>query len=319
MRIVFPFALCCFVFFLLFAAFGFFSSGFNPDIQLFPAALRLPTRHTPQTATLLFVGDIMLDRGVEFAIEKRKDWTWPFRRIADTLQEADLVFGNLESQISDKGENVGSIYSFRADPRSIEGLTYAEFDVLSVANNHSFDYGKEAFEDSLSRLRTVGIIPVADSLVVKQIKDISIGFLAYSNFPGAGHADRDNLEDIFRTIEETKAQVDVLIVSLHAGEEYTSEPNDFQKTFSQGAIESGADLVVGHHSHVVQPLVPHARKDGSHGWIAYGLGNFVFDQGFSKETTQGAILKVLLENKIIKQISLLQTFLTPSFQVYIEE
>ncbi len=327
MKVVFSFAVCCVALVLLIGTLGL-------SFKVPPAASFLMQAGPPQfskadlggqTATLLFVGDIMLNRGVELEIKRSPpaggggDWTWPFHRVADTLQGADLVFGNLESQISDKGENVGSIYSFRANPASIEGLVYAGFTVLSVANNHSFDYGRAAFEDSLSRLKAALIAPVANSLVVKQVKDTSIGFLAYSNFPGAGHADWNNLEETLRTIEAARAQVDMLVISLHAGEEYASEPNEFQKVFSQGAIEAGADLVVGHHSHVVQPLVPHARKDGSHGWIAYGLGNFVFDQSFSEETLRGVILKVLVENKTIKQISLLQTRLTPSLQVQIEE
>ena len=78
----------------------------------------------------------MLDRGVEFYIRQNKgDWRWPFLKISDELQKADLLFGNLESIISDKGTKVGSIYSFRAEPESIEALTFAGFDVVSVANN----------------------------------------------------------------------------------------------------------------------------------------------------------------------------------------
>ena len=346
MKIIFSFALCCLALLLLFSAFGILSSGFGPNIQALltspiggPAALHLPITQAPQTATLLFVGDIMLDRGVEFEIKKNGgDWTWPFHRIADAFSEADLAFGNLESQISDKGENVGSMYSLRADPRSIEGLVYTGFDVLSVANNHSFDYGKEAFEDSLSRLKAAGIAPVggglsreeAEGLVIREVRGTKVGFLAYANSgspawaateqsSSIAWADLKTLPDILQDIGKAKKLADILVVSLHAGEEYAPEPNEFQRRFSQGGIEAGADLVVGHHSHVVQPLVPHARKDGSHGWIAYGLGNFMFDQNISEETMRGAILKMLVENKKIKEISLLPTRLTSSFQVQIEE
>ena len=89
--------------------------------------------------TMIFVGDIMLDRGVEYMIQEHNDWKWPFLKIADELRKADILFGNLESVISDKGTKVGSIYSFRAEPETIEGLTFAGFDVLSLANNHAFD------------------------------------------------------------------------------------------------------------------------------------------------------------------------------------
>ncbi|MDD5230952.1 MAG: CapA family protein, partial [Candidatus Marinimicrobia bacterium] len=106
---------------------------------------------------LYFTGDIMLDRGVDFYIQKNEDWHWPFLQISDFLNEADLVSGNLESMISDKGVNVGSIYSFQANPNSIDSLRYAGFDILSIANNHSFDYTRVALEDTMSRLKDADI------------------------------------------------------------------------------------------------------------------------------------------------------------------
>ncbi|MDO8655252.1 MAG: CapA family protein, partial [bacterium] len=153
--------------------------------------LVLPQQETEEEqATLLFVGDIMLDRGVEYYIEKNGgDWRFPFLNIADSLKKADLVFGNLESAISDKGEKQGSIYSFQADPRSLEGLVFAGFDVLSVTNNHSLDYGMEALLDSISRVESQGIATLgaginkeaAQKLFIKEIQGTKIGMLAYTN------------------------------------------------------------------------------------------------------------------------------------------
>ncbi|MDO8264822.1 MAG: CapA family protein, partial [Candidatus Parcubacteria bacterium] len=104
--------------------------------------------------TLIFTGDIMMDRGVEYSIRQKGngDFKFPFLKIADFLKDADILVGNLESPISDKGEKVGSIYSFRSDLKAIEGLSFAGFDILSVANNHAFDYGRLALEDTLLRL-----------------------------------------------------------------------------------------------------------------------------------------------------------------------
>ena len=114
---------------------------------------------------------------------KHQNWKWPFLKIADVLQQADLVFANLESVISDKGTNQGSIYSFRADPKTLEGLTYAGFDVLSVANNHSFDYGQEAFLDSIESIKRAAIAPVGfnHEPVVVEVQGTKVGFLAYTN------------------------------------------------------------------------------------------------------------------------------------------
>ncbi len=337
MKIIFPFALCCLGFLALFGVFGFLSE--TPTLQTFPAALNFPQKQESKTLTLLFVGDIMLDRGVAWKINQNPptggggDWRWPFLQISTTLQEADLAVGNLESQISDKGRNVGSMYSFRANPQSIQGLVYAGFDVLSVANNHSFDYTREAFEDSLQRIAESGMSYAgggfsrneAYGLLIKETRNTKIGFLAYTNSGAPGWSANENrggiawvdwssMDAIIQDIQNAKSQVDILAVSIHAGEEYQPKPNEFQKAFAQAAIEAGANLIVGHHSHVVQPFEHY--KDG---WIAYSLGNFVFDQDFSEETMAGAILKIVVENKKIKEVSLLSTRLTPSYQVHLTE
>ena len=103
-----------------------------------------------KTISVVLVGDIMLNRGVEYMMktEGNGDFRFPFSKIAKDLKKADILFGNLEGPISDKGIKVGSIYSFRAEPEAIEGLTFAGFNLISLANNHAFDYGREALEDS---------------------------------------------------------------------------------------------------------------------------------------------------------------------------
>jgi len=259
------------------------------------------------------VGDIMLDRGVEYMVEKygEGDFKFPFLKITDVLKKADLLFGNLESVISDKGIKVGSIYSFRAEPEAIEGLTYAGFNILSVANNHIFDYGREAMEDNFKRLKEAGIDYVGGGFnekevrsgIIKEIKGTKIIFLAYNNLgseywratetkSGIGWLDEKIKEDI----KLAKEKSDLVIVSFHWGEEYQNQPNDEQKYFAHLAIDSGADLVIGHHPHVIQPIEKYKG-----GWMAYSLGNFVFDQYFSEETMKGLMLEIAIENKKIKE------------------
>ncbi len=272
------------------------------------------------------VGDIMLDRGVEYEIEKEgnNDFKFPFLKIADYLKKADILFGNLESVISDKGVKVGSIYSFRAKPEAIDGLTYAGFDIVSVANNHIFDYSREAMEDNFKRLKEVGINYVGGGFnekeiragITEEIKDTKITFLGYANKgseywqatetrSGIGWLD-ERIED---DIKKAKEKSDLVIVSFHWGEEYQRQPNEEQKYFAHLAINSGADLVIGHHPHVIQPIEKY--KDG---WIAYSLGNFVFDQGFSEETMEGLLLKVIIEDKKMKEISSKKIEISDFFQ-----
>lgn len=270
----------------------------------------------------------MLDRGVEFYIAQHSDWRFPFLKIAKTLQDADLVFGNLESVISDKGENLGSVYSFRADPKTLEGLTFAGFDVLSVANNHSFDYGIEALIDSLQRLKKVNITPIGGGnsrnearapalkyyYTSKYSSVTTVGILAYTatgsplwqateNIPGIAWVSEETLPEFQKDIREAKNVADILVVSLHFGEEYQKELGLTQQLLARAAIDAGANIVIGHHPHVVQP-VEYVCTQGSHtcGWIAWSLGNFVFDQGFSKETMEGMLLEVKIEGKQITQV-----------------
>ena len=293
--------------------------------------------------TILFAGDIMLDRGIAFYIAQHNDWKWPFLLIADTLQKADLAFGNLESVISDKGENLGSIYSFRASPKTIEGLVFAGFDVLSVANNHSMDYGIEAFADSVSRLKQAGIVPVGielfsaiaennSKLEIRKIKGTKFGFLAYTNLgsplwratqttSGVAWVDEYTIEDFQNTIREAKEQSDVLTVSVHFGEEYQTKPSYMQKFIAESAVDAGADIVIGHHPHVVQLIEPEGSSEPErpieqykNGWIAYSLGNFVFDQGFSSETMEGLLLEVKIKEKQITQVISRVIRMNSSFQ-----
>jgi len=264
---------------------------------------------------LFFVGDIMLDRGVEYMIEKygESDYKFPFLKIADYLKKADVLFGNLEGPISDKGVKVGSIYSFRHQIKAIEGLVFAGFDILSVANNHVFDYGREAMEDNFLRLRGAGIDYLgggfnknqAHSAVIKNIKGIKIAYLGYNNLGSPFWSAAENKsgiawlekEQLKEDIAKAKAEADLVIISFHFGQEYQTFPSAEQKFFAQLAIDYGADLVVGHHPHVVQPIEKYQS-----GYIAYSLGNFIFDQGFSKETMRGIILKVIIKGKEIKEV-----------------
>jgi len=268
------------------------------------------------TITIFAVGDIMLDRGVEYMVKKEGngDFNFPFLKIADDLKKADILFGNLESIISDKGEKVGSIYSFRAEPGAIEGLIYAGFDVVSIANNHSLDYGSLAFKDSLLNLKNAGIEYVgAGAEVTKEIKKTKITFLAYTNKGSKNWGINWLDERIKEDIKEAKEKSDVVIVSFHWGEEYQPQPSQEQRYFAHLAIDSGADLVVGHHPHVIQPVEKYNDS-----WIAYSLGNFVFDQGFSEKTMKGLLLEVIIENKKIKEINHKEIKISPDFQPFLK-
>jgi len=320
----------------------FVAASFLIEPTIFEVEPEIATEPEPQEEsneiTVFLVGDVMLNRGVEYMIEKKGegDFKFPFLKITDYLKETDVLFGNLESIISDKGYKVGSIYSFRAETEAIEGLIYAGFDVLSLANNHAFDYTREALEDTFLRLKDAEISYVgaglneeeAFSLIIKEIKGTKIGFLAYTNLgpevwkakdqnSGIAWIDSEDFSQIREDIERAKKEIDVLIVSLHAGEEYNTEPTQFQIEFSKTAIEAGADLVVGHHPHVIQPIEIRQLAERK-GYIAYSLGNFVFDQSFSEETMKGLLLEVIIKDKKITEINQKKIQINQYFQPTID-
>ncbi len=300
-----------------------------------------PKAAAKEPLTMHFVGDVMLDRGVEFMVDKygNGDYSFPFLNATEKLKAADVVFGNLEGPVSDQGYRVGSIYSFEANPKAIDGLKYAGFNVMSCANNHMFDYTRAALEDTLTRLKAADIICVgagmdaADAAAPKflNVKGNKIAFLGYADFDVPSWLAAEKLSgfarltaaDLKTGIERAKNEgADIVVVSFHFGTEYQPAANDSQIKWAQSAIDNGADLVIGHHPHVVQSLEEYksnfnpnqdrlagsvdkknifnfgfnsSKEEASNqksGWIAYSLGNFVFDQNFSVETMEGGFLEV---------------------------
>ena len=236
---------------------------------------------------LVAVGDICLAGGVERASHKAEP-TYPFTAMLRTLQSADIAFGNLECVLSARGRPVPKRYNFRARPAWAKKLYAAGFDVLSVANNHTLDYGRAALADTVRHLREAGIVAVgagetlSEALRVRilQRRGLRIGFLAYLGmFPpllpiiadqpcvAMGHP-----HQVRRDVADARKQVDVLIVSVHAGVERQSTPSARQREIGRAAVDAGADLVLGHHPHIVQPVESYRGKP-----ICYSLGNFVFD------------------------------------------
>lgn len=279
---------------------------------------------------LVFVGDIMLSRAVAKQIREHQDASYPFRRIVDSISSADLAFGNLEGPMSDKGTDQYHLYSFRADPATLEGLLYAGFDVLSVANNHMGDWGNAALLDTVLRLKYAGISPVgagvdiaaAEAPVIREVHGAKIAYFAATDqipekfIANEGHEGVNDfdLTRMANAVKETKKDVDVVIVSLHWGGEYETSPRPSMKETARALIDAGADIVVGHHPHVVQPV-----EEYHGGWIVYSLGNFVFDQTFSDATMQGLMVRATIERHAVVQLEEVPFKISSTFQPYIPE
>lgn len=258
------------------------------------------------TVSLGFVGDIMMDRGVKTSVYKNFDGDFgAIFEEARAIRSPDIMFGNLEGPISDKGKNVGSKYSFRFEPSVTPVLKDAGFDILSFANNHVGDWSDEAFLDTLGRLEEENILVTgagesyaeAKKPVIIERSGVTIGFLGTSDVGPTWMAAGENKpgiilagdKDLAEIISEAKRSVDVLVVSVHWGDEYKAH-NARQSALGKKMIDAGADIVVGHHPHVAQ-----AVEEYKEGVIFYSLGNFVFDQYFSPETMSGLFAEAVVD------------------------
>jgi poly-gamma-glutamate capsule biosynthesis protein CapA/YwtB (metallophosphatase superfamily) len=259
-----------------------------------------------KSVSMIFAGDIMATRGVEASVNKNfaGDYNALFENLG-FIKTFDIAFANLEGPSSDKGRNVGSKFSFRMNPKVLEAIKGAGIDILSIANNHMGDWTVEAFKDTITRLKENGILFAgggmntleAETPTIIEKNGIKIGFLAFSdvgpiwmqakeNTPGILIAETPRFPEI---IQNASKQVDFLIVSFHYGDEYKPIHNERQEILSRKAVDNGAKLVIGHHPHVIEDTEVYKG-----GFIAYSLGNFIFDQSWSEPTMKGMLLEVKL-------------------------
>jgi poly-gamma-glutamate synthesis protein (capsule biosynthesis protein) len=265
----------------------------------------------PKIIKLFFVGDMMLTRGVESSVNKNfgGDFSKLFENL-DELKSVDILFANLEGDVSDVGNNVGSKYSFRMNPTVLPALKNAGFDIVSFANNHIGDWNVSAFKDTLKRLDEIGILKTGAGVdkndavnpTLIESKGTTFGFLGFSDVgpnwmeakegtAGILLASDPNLLEI---IKNAKTKCDILIVSFHWGEEYKTTHNKRQEELAHTAIDNGADMIIGHHPHVMQDIEEYKGKP-----IVYSLGNFIFDQKFSKDTMRGMLYSTTFQDGVL--------------------
>src|SRR5208283_2631318 len=266
-----------------------------------------PVIRARASATFLAVGDIMLARGVAGVMQRTGDPRRPFSGMRDVLHSAAFAFGNLESPFSASAQASPSANRlvFGAPSDALGGLIDAGFQIVNLANNHALDQGPAGLrrsarlldEDAIQHVGAGADPDQAWQPAIVTANGIRIAFVgaSYASLNDLGAArnpfvarmeDRDRLR---RAVAGARARADFVVVSMHAGIEYTHKPNQAQIDFARAAIDAGADLVVGAHSHWVQSFESYKGKP-----IFYGLGNFVFDQTWSAETMHGLALRVRL-------------------------
>jgi poly-gamma-glutamate synthesis protein (capsule biosynthesis protein) len=256
-----------------------------------------------ENITLMALGDIWLVRSVADQIAHNGPH-YPFAHIASHLQSADIVFGNLESPISTRGlPQKNKDVVARATPDSLEGLVHAGIDIVSLANNHIMDYGPRALEDTLRLLEDRGIRHLGAGMTRDEANrpllvskgGITISFHAYLCW---GEAARRPIGPrgwsrswAAKELREARRQADLVIVALHGGSIFQDEPTLRIIKQAHWAVDHGADVIIGHHPHVIQGI---ERYKGA--LIAYSLGNFLFDsyqhELKDERTRQGLILEL---------------------------
>lgn len=278
-----------------------------------------PTSIPEKPVTLAFTGDIMFGRTVNsHMLATVPNDPYPFTYTADLLHGFDLTIGNLECVISRLGAPVPKSYTFRGDPRAYERLLTAGFNMVSVANNHSGDYGKAAFLDELLTLPTHGIIPIgggqnkqqAHASIRKNVRGTTLAFLAYDEIDPYSFAATDttpghawlNEADLRLDIARARPSADFVIIFVHWGIEYFTSLTAHQRYLAQVAVDAGADLVVGAHPHVIEPYEFYKGR-----LIVYSLGNFVFDYMYDEAVRRGNILTLTVQKNQLLTWKLIPT------------
>lgn len=254
----------------------------------------------PQSLKVVAAGDILLGRGVEYHINRvEKDFTYPFSKVADILRQGDVIFGNLEAPLTESTTSLdpnGKIV-LKSPEKAAEGIKYAGFNVLNLANNHIMDYYERGLLDTIAVLDKYGIayagagknIDEARKPAVIEKNGLKIAVLSYTDmadltFKGnpmlsfaageekSGVAPR-KYELIKEDMDAIRDTIDILIVSLHWGVENSFHATEEQRKFAYNLIDDGADIILGHHPHRFQGVEIYNGKP-----IIYSLGNFIFDQ-----------------------------------------
>ncbi len=245
---------------------------------------------------LLFVGDVMLGRLVNETLRSMPP-TYPWGNTLPVLRASDVRVGNLECVLSDRGapwDRTPKSFHFRTDAKNVEALKAAGFNLLSLANNHTLDYGEEALLDMLFHLDQAGIRHAgAGAHAVEAARPAllsaggaAIAFLACTdNEPDWGAADQrpgvyfiplDRTDEralhFFDLIRETKKRADLVIVSAHWGSNWGYEPEPGHVSFAHMLVDSGADIVLGHSCHVFRGIEIYQER-----LILYSAGDFVDD------------------------------------------
>jgi poly-gamma-glutamate synthesis protein (capsule biosynthesis protein) len=266
----------------------------------------------------------MMPGSLQEAIAKNSyNYALLFEKIAADLGAADITFANLETPVDHTAAAAG-YPAFNARPELLTALKKAGVDIVSLANNHARDAGAKGLFRTLQNIEDAGLVVTGagrtsgESLAPAYLSSqgIMTAFLAYTystnrglpkkrkNAPAVNilrSGSREDLAAAIIQVKEARSHADLVVVSIHWGEEYTSAPTPWQKQAIE-LIEAGADIILGHHPHVLQPIESYKAKDGRQTVIAYSLGNFISSQNYGVSSKNKTHVRALRGDGIILTI-----------------
>jgi hypothetical protein len=253
-----------------------------------------PVAPAPVSLSLVAVGDILMHQDVK-AAAALEPGGFPalWADLVPLFQGADLAFGNLETPVAPRTGRPGVPFQFNGPETLPAALRASGFTVLATANNHAYDQGPKGVRETLERLRVEGLVAIgsgtdraqAETLQILERRGFRIAFLGFTDLFNLDLNRRATepwvrpleLEPAIQSVREARSQADLVVVSLHWGNEYQHLPTKRQRDIAQALVAAGCDVILGHHPHVLQP-VEWLEADGRKGLVAYSLGNFISNQ-----------------------------------------
>ncbi len=242
----------------------------------------------PQIFRITFLGDVMLGRGIETSANRTKNWQ-PFEKLEPLTRWSDVLAANLESPLT-IAPAVTKGYNLCAQPTQVSTLKSASFDLVTLANNHILDCGEPGLTQTRLTLAAYGILIAGPQTepVFFTSHGRKAAVIALDDISRAV-----DIPAVLPVIESTARQADPVIISIHWGSEYQPAPSPRQRALASMLANAGADVIIGHHPHVIQPMEFLPRgNNSSPAMVFYSLGNALFDQHSLPDTRKGAAVSL---------------------------
>ncbi len=275
-----------------------------PEATSAPKKKKKKKKNPKKEFTLSAAGDCTLSSDIKqpasvnfFAMKRKQPYTYFLKKVQSVFQKDDLTLVNFEGTLSNGGYRVDKQWAFRGKPSYIKILTKGSVEAVAFSNNHTRDYGPQSHSDTIKTFKKAGIAYSTETKTsIKKVNGIRVGLVSISSVSTYSNP-LGYLKAAMRNVKKKKPHV--IIMSMHSGTEGTQVLQPIQKQLAKTAIDMGADLVLGHHPHVIQGIEKYKGK-----YIVYSLGNFCFGGNTNPSDKDTFIFQqtfVVKNKKLVKQ------------------